>query len=55
MDTMIHRVATSESYRTSPTLVRTSWAFRDYIDAHRVLDIIDAERERQNAAQQRSG
>lgn len=46
---MIHRVATSELYRDSPTAIRTRWAFRDFVDAHVVLDVADEERERASA------
>jgi hypothetical protein len=35
---MIHRVALDELYRDSPTAVRCRWAFRDFIEAHVVLD-----------------
>lgn len=43
---MIHRVATSELYRDSPTAVRCAWAFRDFIEAHAMLDVSDQERAR---------
>lgn len=43
---MVQRIATSELYRDSPTAVRCGWAFRDFVDAHRVLDVADEERER---------
>lgn len=41
---MVHRVATSELYRSSPTEVRVRWAFRDFIAAHLILDAADAAR-----------
>jgi len=47
---MVHRVAMSEAYRSSPTSVRCSWAFCDFIAAHVMLDILDAERERAREA-----
>lgn len=43
---MIHRVATSELYRDSPTAIRWRWAFRDFVDAHQVIDVADEERAR---------
>jgi hypothetical protein len=41
---MLHRIATSELYRDSPTAVRLHWAFRDFIDAHVLLDLHDDEK-----------
>jgi hypothetical protein len=41
---MVHRIATSEQYRDSPTAVRCAWAFRDFLDAHILLDVVDEER-----------
>lgn len=46
---MITRVATSELYRDSPTAVRVRMAFRDFIGAHAILDVADAERARAEA------
>jgi len=46
---MITRVATSELYRDSPTAVRVRWAFRDFIEAHAVLDVVDEDRSRAEA------
>jgi hypothetical protein len=44
---MVHRISTSEQYRgSSPTAVRTAWAFSDFIGAHVVLDVVDEERAR---------
>lgn len=43
---MLHRVATSELYRCSPTAIRLGWSFHDFIAAHIVLDHADAERAR---------
>ncbi|MEN0065934.1 MAG: hypothetical protein AAGA48_27585 [Myxococcota bacterium] len=42
---MIHRVATSEAYRCSPTAIRRDWAFRDFLHAHVVLDLFEAKRQ----------
>ena len=41
---MIHRIATSELYRASPTAVRCHWAFRDFLEAHIMLDLTEEER-----------
>jgi hypothetical protein len=49
IDLMIHRVATSELYRDSPTAVRCGWAFRDFVDAHVLLDEADEARARAEA------
>lgn len=46
---MVHRIATSELYRDSPTAVRVRWAFRDFVDAHVMLDVADDERARAEA------
>jgi hypothetical protein len=41
---MIHRVAGSERYRDSPTAVRCSWAFSDFVGACVMLDHEDEAR-----------
>lgn len=51
---MMHRIATSELYRDSPTAVRTRWAFRDFVEAHIVLDVADEERARKEEERTRS-
>ena len=49
VDMMIHRIATAELYRDNPTSVRCRWSFRDFIEAHIVLDVADAERSRRES------
>jgi hypothetical protein len=44
VDLMLQRVAVSDLYRDSPTSVRVRWAFRDFLEAHVVLDVQDLER-----------
>jgi pyridoxal biosynthesis lyase PdxS len=46
VDLMFHRIAISEQYRDSPTAVRVRWAFRDFLSAHVILDLVDEERAR---------
>jgi hypothetical protein len=50
IDLMVHRIATSELYRDSPTRVRCQWAFVDFVAAHVLLDVSDEERARAEAA-----
>lgn len=42
----MHRLQLSDEYRDTPTAIRHVWAFRDVIEAHQMLDFLDAERTR---------
>lgn len=44
---MIHRVAVSDAYRTSPARIRREWTVQDVLHAHVVLDMLEARREQE--------
>ena len=43
----------SEVYRDTPTGVRTRWAFRDFVEAHVMLDSVDEQRAKEKKEAER--
>jgi len=44
VDLSVHRIAISDAYRCAPDDVRFRWSWWSFIEAHHMLDLIDAER-----------